>query len=146
MLCRKRKVNLKYSRKPRRRENPVTSHRSGERPQKNLKLRGDRCRTNTHRTCGPYPLTSHIPLIPVPLTLTTTTDRTLCCEKAVRENVKVLPKERKVMFSQWSTCECLGMHVITLPPCPTHSHFTSCLLPFADLGLHYFPVSSPYQN
>ena len=29
------------------------------------------------------------------------------------------------------------------PPCPTHSHFTSCLLPFADLGLHYFPCLQP---
>ena len=29
------------------------------------------------------------------------------------------------------------------PPCPTHSPFTSCLFPFADLGLHYFPYLQP---
>ena len=80
----------------------------------------------------------------VPLTLATTTDRSLCCEKRLLEKMlkNVTKRKGRLCFPN-GALRMPGHACYHRPPCPTHSHFTSCLLPFADLGLHYFPCLQP---
>ena len=46
------------------------------------------------------------------------------------------------MFSQRSTVNALAC-MLSPSPVPHPPPLTSCLLPFADLGLHYFPCLQP---
>ena len=64
------------------------------------------------------------PPLSVPLTLATTTDRTLCCEKCQLEKMlKSYQKKGKVIFSQWSTVKALAC---ILSPFPIPHPLTPC--------------------
>ena len=86
------------------------------------------------------------PLHSVPLTLATTTDRTLCCEKCQLEKMlKSYQKKGKVIFSQWSTVKALAC---ILSPFPIPHPLTLYKLPFPIcwLGTPLFPLSPAFTT
>ena len=147
MVCRKRKVNLKCSRESLEEKEKTLwhPHRSGRRPQKNLKLHGDAGQIPTGPV-GNAHSPSASPSFSPPYPGYHNRQNLMLWKMSVRENIKVLLKEREGYIFPMEHCECLGMYLITLPHAPLTHPLQVAFSHLLTWDSTISPISSPYHN